>query len=68
MFKVFYWLLVADCTLLTYAGGELHMLIVSRLGAALLFCSLLSRSASFGEDRNPASAPQQYQPRSITSA
>jgi len=40
MFKVFYWLLVADCALLTYAGGqppEGPWLIMSRVGAVYYF-------------------------------
>ncbi|WP_430649931.1 hypothetical protein [Bradyrhizobium tropiciagri] len=40
MFKVFYWLLVADCVLLTYAGGEPPegtWLIMSRIGAVYYF-------------------------------
>jgi quinol-cytochrome oxidoreductase complex cytochrome b subunit len=40
MFKVFYWILVADCVLLTYAGGqppEGTWLIMSRIGAAYYF-------------------------------
>jgi ubiquinol-cytochrome c reductase cytochrome b subunit len=40
MFKVFFWVLVADCVLLTYAGGqppEGTWLIMSRIGAAYYF-------------------------------
>ena len=40
MFKVFFWVLVADCLLLTYAGGqppEGTWLIMSRIGAAYYF-------------------------------
>ena len=40
MFKVFFWILVADCALLTYAGGqppEGLWLILSRIGAAYYF-------------------------------
>ena len=40
MFKVFYWFLVADCVLLTYAGGqppEGTWLVISRIGAAYYF-------------------------------
>ena len=40
MFKQFYWVLVADCVLLTYAGGQAPegtWLIVSRIGAAYYF-------------------------------
>src|SRR5215469_9077534 len=40
LFKVFYWVLVAVCVLLTYAGGqppEGTWLIMSRIGAAYHF-------------------------------
>jgi len=40
MFKLFYWVLVTDCVLLTYAGGqppEGTWLIMSRIGAAYYF-------------------------------
>jgi len=40
VFKVFFWFLVTDCVLLTYAGGkppEGAWLIMSRIGAAYYF-------------------------------
>lgn len=44
MFKQFFWILVADCVLLTYAGGqppEGIWLILSRIGAAYYFLHFL---------------------------
>src|SRR6266849_5367831 len=44
VFKVFFWILVADCLLLTYAGGkppEGTWLILSRFGAAYYFLHFL---------------------------
>lgn len=44
VFRQFFWLLVADCALLTFAGGrppEGTWLVLSRLGAAYYFLHFL---------------------------
>src|SRR5678815_3137282 len=61
MFKVFYWLLVADCVLLTYAGGqppEGSWLMISRIGAAYYFAHFLVILPLVGIIEHPLPLPK----------
>jgi ubiquinol-cytochrome c reductase cytochrome b subunit len=60
MFKQFFWMLVADCVLLTYAGGqppEGVWLILSRIGAAYYFLHFLMILPVVGLIERPRQLP-----------
>jgi quinol-cytochrome oxidoreductase complex cytochrome b subunit len=60
VFRVFFWILVADCVLLTYAGGqppEGTWLFVSRFGAAYYFLHFLVVLPLVGRFEQPRLLP-----------
>jgi quinol-cytochrome oxidoreductase complex cytochrome b subunit len=60
IFRVFFWILVADCVLLTYAGGkppEGIWLFLSRIGAAYYFLHFLVVLPLVGKFERPLPLP-----------
>jgi len=60
LFKVFFWILVADCLLLVFAGGkppEGTWLILSRCGAAYYFLHFLAVLPLVGIFEQPLRLP-----------
>ena len=60
VFKVFFWILVADCLLLVFAGGkppEGTWLILSRFGAAYYFLHFLVVLRLVGKFERPLPLP-----------
>ncbi len=60
VYRIFFWMLVADCVLLTYAGGkppEGTWLFLSRIGAAYYFLHFLVVVPLVGRFENPLPLP-----------
>lgn len=60
VFRVFFWILVADCVLLTYAGGKPPQgtwLFLSRMGAAYYFLHFLVVLPLVGMFEHPKPLP-----------
>jgi ubiquinol-cytochrome c reductase cytochrome b subunit len=60
VFRVFFWILVADCVLLTYAGGkppEATWLFLTRIGAAYYFLHFLVVLPLVGRFEKPLPLP-----------
>jgi quinol-cytochrome oxidoreductase complex cytochrome b subunit len=60
VFRIFFWILVADCVLLTYAGGQAPegvWLILSRIGAAYYFLHFFVVLPLVGKAERPRLLP-----------
>lgn len=69
VFRVFFWILVADCVLLVFAGGkppEGIWLILSRVGAAYYFLHFLVVLPLVGKLENPLPLPTSIGRRVLT--